>query len=48
MSAVAKGNFSRNQLALYRYGRWLESRNDNPNFYFGPKSLLLFGASSFL
>ncbi len=48
MSVVANGNFSRDQLALYRYGRYLESRADNGNFYFGPKSLLLYGAASFL
>ncbi|KAL2075059.1 hypothetical protein VTL71DRAFT_1 [Oculimacula yallundae] len=52
MSAVAQaksnGKFDRDALALYRYGRYQQSKRDNGNFYFGPKSLLLFGAASFL
>lgn len=40
--------YNRNNLAKYRQERYLQSRRDNPNFYFGPLSLLLFGASSFL
>lgn len=52
MSTVAqgrsKGQFDRNAMALYRYGRYQQSKRDNGNFYFGPKSLLLFGAASFL
>jgi len=42
------GLFNRDNLALYRKERYDQSRRDNPNFYFGPFSLLLFGASSFL
>jgi hypothetical protein len=41
-------NYNRDGLAKYRYERYQQSLNDNPNFYFGPLSLLLFGASSFL
>lgn len=48
MSAVANGNFDRRALADYRYQRYNESRAENGNFYFGPKSLLLYGAASFL
>ena len=39
---------NRDNLALYRYQRYQQSLATNPNFYFGPKSLLLFGAASFL
>jgi len=42
------GTFGRDQLAKYRYERYQQSLADNPNFFFGPLSLLLFGASSFL
>ena len=40
--------FNRDNLAAYRYERYQQSLATNPNFYFGPKSLLLFGAASFL
>ena len=42
------GTFDRDGLALYRYQRYQDSLAHNPNFYFGPLSLLLFGAASFL
>ena len=48
MQDVAQGNFDRNAMATYRKQRYDESKADNPNFYFGPLSLLLYGASSFL
>ncbi|KAH9831905.1 aromatic peroxygenase-like, partial [Teratosphaeria destructans] len=48
MSKYANGAFNRQNLALYRYQRYNESRAENGNFYFGPKSVLLFGAASFL
>ena len=48
MSKTCNGLFNRNNLALYRYNRWTQSLNSNGQFYFGPKSLLLFGAASFL
>lgn len=48
MDATCKSNFGRNELALYRYQRYQQSLATNPNFYFGPLALLLFGASSFL
>ena len=45
---VSGGNFDRNALAAYRSQRYDESVQENPNFFFGPLSLLLFGAASFL
>lgn len=48
MSNVAKGDFNRAAMAKYRYQRYQQSLNENGQFYFGIKSLLLFGASSFV
>ncbi|KAL3422271.1 hypothetical protein PVAG01_06427 [Phlyctema vagabunda] len=48
MTDTTKGLYNRDNLALYRYQRYQQSLKDNPNFFFGPLSLLLFGASSFL
>ena len=48
MQDTCQGNFDRDNLAKYRYQRYQQSLQENPNFYFGPLSLLLFGASSFL
>jgi len=48
MTDTTKGVYNRDNLALYRYQRYQQSLKDNPNFYFGPLSLLLFGAASFL
>ncbi|KAM3424667.1 hypothetical protein BST61_g6654 [Cercospora zeina] len=48
MTETTGGNYDLEGLALYRYQRWSQSRDENPNFYFGPFSLLLFGAASFL
>jgi hypothetical protein len=45
---VSGGNFDRNAIAAYRSQRYDESLATNPNFYFGPLSLLLYGAASFL
>ena len=45
---VSGGKFDRNALAAYRSQRYDESVQENPNFFFGPLSLLLFGAASFL
>ncbi|CAK3916079.1 Aromatic peroxygenase [Lecanosticta acicola] len=35
-------------MAKYRYARYQWSLNHNGNFYYGPKSLLLYGAASFV
>lgn len=48
MTETTGGLYNRDNLAKYRYQRYQQSLADNPNFYFGPLSLLLFGASSFL
>ncbi|TKA25221.1 hypothetical protein B0A50_05919 [Salinomyces thailandicus] len=48
MADACDGNFNRENLGKYREQRYLQSRAENPNFYFGPFSLLLFGAASFL
>lgn len=48
MHATTGGNYDRDGLALYRAQRYNQSLAENPNFYFGPLSLLLYGAASFL
>jgi hypothetical protein len=48
MTETTGGLYNRDNLAKCRYQRYQQSLQDNPNFYFGPLSLLLFGASSFL
>ncbi|KAI9846883.1 MAG: hypothetical protein M1837_003495 [Sclerophora amabilis] len=48
MQDTCKGNFNRDNLAKYRYDRYQQSLADNANFYFGPKTVLLYGAASFL
>lgn len=48
MSATTGGLHNLENLAVYRGERWDQSVQENPNFYFGPLSLLLFGAASFL
>ncbi|KAH9224889.1 putative aromatic peroxygenase [Leptodontidium sp. 2 PMI_412] len=48
MTQTTGGLYNRDNLAKYRYQRYQQSLRDNKNFYFGPLSLLLYGASSFL
>lgn len=48
MAETTGGIYNRDRLAKYRYQRYQQSLENNPNFYFGPLSLLLFGAASFL
>ncbi|PQE32826.1 heme-thiolate peroxidase HTP5 protein [Rutstroemia sp. NJR-2017a WRK4] len=48
MTETTGGKYDRDGLAKYRYQRYQQSLKENPNFYFGPLSILLFGASSFL
>ncbi|KAL6705176.1 hypothetical protein ACN47E_007281 [Coniothyrium glycines] len=45
---TSAGLFDRTAIAAYRSTRYDESLATNPNFYFGPKSLLLYGAASFI
>jgi len=48
MQDTCKSNFDLPNLALYRYQRYQQSIAQNPDFYFGPFSLLLYGAATFL
>ena len=48
MQDTCQGSFTRSCLASYRSQRWHQSQAENPNFYAGPTSLLLYGAASFL
>lgn len=48
MQDTCQGNFNLENLALYRKQRYDQSLAENSNFFFGPLSLLLFGAASFL
>ncbi|WPH04693.1 Cloroperoxidase [Acrodontium crateriforme] len=48
MNDACDGDFNLQNLAKYRKQRYEQSVAENPNFYFGPLSLLLFGAASFL
>lgn len=48
MMQTCNGNCGREELSLYREQRWQESAADNGNFFFGPGSLLLYGAATFL
>lgn len=48
MTETTGGLYNLENLALYRMQRYEQSKAENPNFYFGPFSLLLFGAASFL
>ncbi|CAO2655084.1 Nn.00g118170.m01.CDS01 [Neocucurbitaria sp. VM-36] len=45
---TSNGLFDRDTIAVYRSQRYDESLAENPNFYFGPKALLLYGAASFI
>lgn len=48
MTETTGGIYDLQGLALYRRERFDQSVAEKPNFYFGPLSLLLFGAASFL
>ena len=48
MMSYCNGNCDLQALALYRELRYNQSRADNGNFFFGPGSVLLYGAASFL
>ncbi|KAK0277851.1 hypothetical protein LTR35_009687 [Friedmanniomyces endolithicus] len=48
MDKTCGSNFDVSGLSLYRKQRWHQSQVENPNFYFGPLALLLYGAASFL
>ncbi len=48
MNKTVKGNFSLPQIVDFMGMRYKQSEATNPNFYFGPKAVLLYGAASFL
>jgi len=48
MDSTTGSYFDRSGLSTYRYQRWHQSQIENPDFFFGPLSLLLYGAASFL
>lgn len=48
MDKTCNSNFNLQNLAVYRGQRWDQSVKENSNFFFGPLSLLLYGAASFL
>ena len=41
-------SFNPTVIAQHQFNRYQESKATNPNFFFGPKSILLYGAASFL
>ena len=41
-------SYNQSVLAQHQFNRYQESKATNPNFYFGPKAILLYGAASFL
>lgn len=48
MMDVCDGNCDLAALSKYRYERYEQSVAENGQFFFGPGSLLLYGAASFL
>jgi hypothetical protein len=48
MTQTTGGYFNRENLSKYRLERWHQSQVENPNFSFGPLTLLVYGAASFL
>lgn len=48
MMSYCNGNCDLPALSTYRAQRYQESKMENGNFFFGPGSLLLYGAASFL
>jgi len=48
MQNTCQGNFNRENLSKYRLQRYNQSKAENGNFFFGPLTLLLYGAASFL
>lgn len=48
MTETTGGIYDFDGMSLYRSQRYAQSLAENPNFYFGPLALLLYGASSFV
>lgn len=47
MMQACNGNCDRSTMSKYRKQRYLESRRDNAQFFFGPTQLLLYAAATF-
>ena len=47
-SSVSNYVFSPSVVAQHQFNRYQDSLNTNPNFFFGPKAIILYGAASFL
>ena len=45
---VANYIYSPSVVAQHQFNRYQDSLNTNPNFFFGPKAIILYGAASFL
>lgn len=41
-------SYNQSVLAQHQFNRYQDSKAKNPNFYFGPKAILLYGAASFV
>lgn len=48
MANTCQNNFNREGLSLYRYQRYHQSLQENPNFFFGPLAILLYAAAVFV
>lgn len=48
MVEATEGKFNISGLSRYRHQRWYQSSAENPNFFFGPAGLLLYGDAAFL
>lgn len=48
MVEATEGQFNISGLSRYRHQRWHQSQQENPNFFFGPAGLLLYGDAAFL
>jgi hypothetical protein len=48
MVDATDGKFTIEALSKYRYQRWHQSQAENPNFFFGPAGLLLYGDAAFV
>ena len=48
MTTTTAGDFNLPNTVKFMSQRYADSKTNNPNFYFGPKAILLYGAASFL
>ena len=45
---ISNYSFNQKVVAQHQFNRYQNSKATNPNFFFGPKAILLYGAASFL